>query len=343
MAEFSENLQVLAARAWEELSCCQWCEHRCGANRLARPAGRCGLGSRSYIYKSFLSFSEPLELLPARMIYFSGCNLRCRFCIQAPQSFKVGAGQLVDGAQLARGFCQDSLAGGSIGLVGGEPSLHLHTILKALLECRNAGQPMPALALHTNMYMTPRVLEMLDGLLAWYVVDFKYGNDGCASRIGGARRYMEVLTRNLLQARNQARLLIRHLLLPGHVECCLRPLAQWMASNLPGVPLRLGDSYVPGWASRGQLARAVSAQELQAARALLARLGIPAAQENCAGGTIGALSETLEELSVTIGSDGRVFLHDLPGDLLEAAAAAFPDDQVLRRLWAITKPVKGHQ
>ena len=37
------------------------------------------------------------------------------------------------------------------------------------------------------------------------------------------------------------------LLLPGHRECCLRPLLAWMQRWLPQVPLSLRAGYLPCW------------------------------------------------------------------------------------------------
>jgi putative pyruvate formate lyase activating enzyme len=58
---------------------------------------------------------------------------------------------------------------------------------------------------------------------------------------------MPILTRNLLQTAREARLIVRHLLLPGHFECCYRPIVEWMSENLPTVPLRVMTGYLPRW------------------------------------------------------------------------------------------------
>ena len=50
---------------------------------------------------------------------------------------------------------------------------------------------------------------------------------------------------------------MRHLLLPGHLACCYRPIAQWMAANLPDVPFSLREGYLPSWRAKhfGDLAK----------------------------------------------------------------------------------------
>jgi len=38
---------------------------------------------------------------------------------------------------------------------------------------------------------------------------------------------------------------IRHLIMPEHVECCTRPVLEWIAENIPGVPVNVMDQYHP--------------------------------------------------------------------------------------------------
>ena len=40
-------------------------------------------------------------------------------------------------------------------------------------------------------------------------------------------------------------MIVRHLLLPGHMECCLVPILLWLSEAMPGVKLNLMDQYIP--------------------------------------------------------------------------------------------------
>jgi uncharacterized Fe-S radical SAM superfamily protein PflX len=42
-------------------------------------------------------------------------------------------------------------------------------------------------------------------------------------------------------------LIVRHLLMPGHVDCCWRPVAEWLAAELPGVKVNLRSGFWPAW------------------------------------------------------------------------------------------------
>jgi putative pyruvate formate lyase activating enzyme len=225
------------------LKSCDLCEIRCGANRLAHEPSPCGLGAETYCFKRYVSFTEEVELVPALRVYLGGCNFRCRFCNTAPDCFRAQLGERVDPVGLAS-QCQAAVRAGvrTINVLGGEPSLHLH----AILEVAAAAPGLP-LVLNTNAYMTPKVLDLLAGLIHEYLVDFKFGNDECARRLAGVSRYLEVVTRNLGILRETESFRIRHLLMPGHLDCCFRRVVDWLSENLPGTRFRLLTSYVPGW------------------------------------------------------------------------------------------------
>jgi putative pyruvate formate lyase activating enzyme len=113
---------------------------------------------------------------------------------------------------------------------------------------------------------------LLDDIVDVYVADLKFGNDACARQIAGVERYMPIVTRNLLRATQGTRLIVRHLLLPGHLACCYRPVIDWMRRHLPATPLRIMTGYLPRWQAvrhpglASPLARGVGAQAVAIAR-----------------------------------------------------------------------------
>jgi putative pyruvate formate lyase activating enzyme len=130
--------------------------------------------------------------------------------------------------------------------VGGEPTIHIPAVLDVMSQCPN----LPPVVWKSDFYFTPQALDLLDGAVDVYVADFKFGNDNCARKLAGIDDYVEVITRNLLLTSTRARLIVRHLLLPGHEECCYRPIVDWMAQNLPKTPFSLRDGYLPSWRAR---------------------------------------------------------------------------------------------
>lgn len=255
------------------LTSCELCERRCGVNRRAGAPAPCRLGTETYCSKRYLSFTEEPELVPAVRVYLGGCNLRCRFCNTAPDCYRPRLGERVEPDRLASELRAAVDAGAkTVNLLGGEPSLHVHTILRIAA----AGPALP-LVLNTNAYMTPEALDLLDGVICVYLVDFKFGNNECARRLAGVSRYWEAVTRNLNLLTGRVSLRIRHLLIPGHLNCCFRPVVDWLSENCPAVPFRLMTSYVPGWraSSDNILGRLNAHDDVRAAAAYVAARELP--------------------------------------------------------------------
>jgi len=109
----------------------------------------------------------------------------------------------------------------------------------------------------------PAAFELLRDVVDVYVADFKFGNDACARRLAKVDRYVGTVTRNLKIAAAQGDLIVRHLLLPGHFECCYRSIVAHLASELPNVKFSIRTGYLPRWqASRyEELARTIERDE----------------------------------------------------------------------------------
>ena len=207
---------------------------------------------------------DELPFAPAFAISLSGCDLRCDFCITGRQSWDARAGEILAPKEVAAS-ARAALGQGarSIMILGGEPTIHLPSVLELVAELPEDS----VLVWKTNGHATQRARDFLDGLFNYWLVDFKFGNDRCAERLARVGRYLGVVTENLRWASAHSQLVIRHLLMPGHLECCWRPVASWVRLNLPKTAVSLRDGFWPGWRSkrhpelaegrnRGDLARA---------------------------------------------------------------------------------------
>jgi len=124
------------------------------------------------------------------------------------------------------------------------------------------------LVLKTNAYGSASSRALLHGLFNVWCVDYKFGSDACADRLAQIPHYNRVVRENLVWAAGQGDLIVRHLLMPGHVECCWRPVAEWLAADLPGVKVSLRTGFWPAWQSRRhtELRRTVSLAEIEQAQ-----------------------------------------------------------------------------
>jgi putative pyruvate formate lyase activating enzyme len=79
-----------------------------------------------------------------------------------------------------------------------------------------------------------------------WLPDFKFGPGRCAIALARTPRYWESVTENLLLLRGWGEdFTIRHLVMPGHVECCTRPVLEWVAREMPAAPVNIMDQYRP--------------------------------------------------------------------------------------------------
>jgi putative pyruvate formate lyase activating enzyme len=252
---------------------CNLCEHRCGVDRASGERGPCKAGPVARVYKHRLEFGEEWELVPSHLFYLSGCDLRCAFCVAEANAFDPRRGRV-----LSREFFVDAMQRGrqagarTLQWVGGEPTIHLPAILEAMEGCDD----LPPVVWKSDFYGTTEAFALLDGVVNVYLADFKFGNDACARRIAGVSTYLAVITRNLIQAAKQGDLIVRHLLLPGHFECCYRPIVDWISDHLPSVKFSIRDSYLPRWRASQypELGRVLAPGEGDRARELALGTGL---------------------------------------------------------------------
>lgn len=214
------------------LKSCHFCERWCGVDRTAGKVGVCGVGERSRIASEFMHHGEEPELVPSYTIFFNGCTFHCQFCQNWDISQYPDSGVEVSPPTLAKlieGARKDGAR--NVNFVGGEPTPNLHTILEALNECKVS---IPSI-FNSNMYCSMEAMRLLFSITDVYLTDFKYGNDKCALRYSKVPNYFKVVARNHRLAFADAELIIRHLVLPANLECCTRPVLEWIVDNLGGM------------------------------------------------------------------------------------------------------------
>lgn len=245
---------------------CNLCEHRCGADRSSAPAGRCHASPIARCFAALTEYAEEDFLSPAFALSLSGCNFRCAFCITGRDSQDAAQGSEADPRRLA-GRAHEAVSAGakSVFVLGGEPTI----FLPWLEEFASCLKPCTApLVLKTNLWVTPETLERCLDVFDVIVADFKFGSDACSIRLGGPSPYVPILERNLMACAARRRTVVRHLVMPGHVDCCTRPVVRFVDAHR-NLELSLRDHFVPAWHSdRAGLGRTTSIEESSAIEAL---------------------------------------------------------------------------
>lgn len=225
------------------ITSCIQCERRCKTNRTLHP-GVCKT-QETHIASEFLHPGEERVLVPSHTIFFSGCPLNCDFC-QNWDISQTTTGTTITPTSLAACITQRVRQGArNVNWVGGDPTPNLPYILDVLSHLTiNIPQ-----IWNSNMYCSIETMRLLTGIIDLYLTDFKFGNDRCAERLAHIDNYVAIVQRNHFLAAQTGDVLIRHLVLPNHSDCCSRPILDWLASNLPNAVVNLMSQYHPEYRS----------------------------------------------------------------------------------------------
>ena len=252
---------------------CRLCPRECGVNRAAGETGFCGCPATALVAKTMRHMWEEPVLAGSGgsgALFFGGCTLGCKYCQNAAISGGP-AGKPTDSAGLRRIF-EDLIAQGAENIDLVTPTHFLPTILPAL----EPKLPVPVVC-NCGGYERVETLRELEGKIDIYLPDFKYADSALAADLSGAPDYFpraqdairEMVRQTGAPQRQGDKLLrgtvIRHLILPGHVDNSLRVL-DWIGETFaPGqVLVSLMRQYTPMGNLPAPFDRRVTEEEYQA-------------------------------------------------------------------------------
>ena len=129
--------------------------------------------------------------------------------------------------------------------IGGEPSLELPFVVETSWKLKDFLPDCPPVYLNTNGYFNPDLFDCMDGAIDGFVFDLKTCAD-CALNLCSASDYWNIVTNNISTALSQfdaQKIIIRHLVVPGHVECCTKAVIDWCRRNAPQATFNLMTTY----------------------------------------------------------------------------------------------------
>ena len=264
---------------------CNLCPRRCGAERMPDKAGGvCAMPTWPVAARAMLHQWEESCLVGehgAGAVFFSGCNLRCKFCQNGVIS-QEGYGKPITPRRLREIF-EELVEQGAACLDLVTPTHFTDAVLEALGEER---WPVPVVW-NCGGYESVETLKRLENRVQVYLPDLKYALTEPAKAYSGAADYPETAKAAILEMFRQtgpyrmengqlrSGVLIRHLVLPGELENT-KAVIDWVAETFrPGeVLFSLMSQYTPQPGAEGKLARRVTKAEYRAAERYMADCGI---------------------------------------------------------------------
>jgi len=275
-------LHLCRELAYRMLAHCNFCRFDCQVDRTqGTHFGTCRLGADSRVSTYFHHFGEELVYrgtAGSGTIFFTSCNMRCAFCQNGDISTDKDNGRVVSPRTLATMAWLLRMEGcHNINWVGGDPTIHLHTIIDAislLEDLKPTGADLAAalpgkadyhfgfhidprfaqyigafnapMLWNSNFFMTAPAMKLLRLLMDVWLPDFKFGPERCAPLLSKTPFYWETVTENLTLIHDWGEdFTIRHLVMPNHVECCTAPVLKWVAQHMPDAPVNIMDQYHP--------------------------------------------------------------------------------------------------
>ena len=252
---------------------CRLCPRACGAARSRGELGFCRCPDRALVAKAMLhKWEEPVLAGQggSGAVFFGGCTLGCRYCQNAAIS-RGDVGKAMDREELRQLF-ESLIAQGAENIDLVTPTQYLPTILPALTPKLSVP-----VVYNSGGYERPEVLEALAGAVDIFLPDMKYADSALAQALSGAKDYFPVAAaaiRKMAEITGPVEFsgekvkkgtIIRHLILPGHIENSLKVL-DWIGETFaPGqVLVSLMRQYTPMPGLQPPFDRQITQQEYEA-------------------------------------------------------------------------------
>lgn len=263
---------------------CRLCPRQCSTDRLEGHAGVCGETAELRIASWGPHMGEEPCFSGTRgsgAIFFSGCACHCFFCQNWQISTAHGKGQIVSAEAFHR-LALDLVERGVHNLNFVTPD-HFWPHIEALCARLRADGVVIPFLFNSSGYQLPAMISRYASQMDIFLPDFKFADPIVARAVMRDERYPEIAIEalRLMIAEKgfldpfdptginlaQRGVLVRHLVLPGHIENTLRVLDLLREEFGRWLPLSLMSQYtpVPAAQQRPPFDRTLTAQEYQTA------------------------------------------------------------------------------
>ncbi len=238
---------------------CRLCPRECNADRDNGEKGYCGETTQIRAARAALHmWEEPCisGVTGSGTVFFTGCPLKCIFCQNAPLASSE-TGKAVSTERLSEIFLTLQAQNAcNINLV--TPTHFVPQIADALRLARANGLSIP-IVYNTGGYEKPETLRLFEGLVDIYLPDLKYVSSRLSTRYSHAPNYFSAACAALAEMFRQVGkpvfskdgslllrgVIVRHLLLPGHLADSKRVVKYLYETYGNDVYLSLMNQYTP--------------------------------------------------------------------------------------------------
>lgn len=241
-----------------ELEKCNLCPRKCGINRTKGEVGICRNGVLPKVAKIQLhNYEEPCisGSTGSGTIFFSGCNLMCKFC----QNYKISQenkGKEMQIEELALKMIElQNQGANNINLV--TAFSFIPQIVDAVKIAKSQGLNIP-IVYNTSGYESVESLKMLNGIVDIYLPDLKYFYNDLGEKLSNVKDYFEIATIAIKEMLEQIKkteydengmmkkgIIIRHLVLPNHIQNT-KQILKWIKNNIKdNIPISVMAQYFP--------------------------------------------------------------------------------------------------
>lgn len=270
---------------------CRLCPRECGVDRTGGKVGICRQTATCRISSAGPHFGEEPSFTGTQgsgTLFFSGCSCRCFFC----QNYQISAGGMgweVEPDELLHTV--RSLAGSGVHNLNFVTPDHFWPHIQYLCrELKKEGLSIPTI-FNCSGYERADLVEEYAASIDIFMPDFKFAQPRLAQECMGDSMYPEVALkalRKMVELKGfldpwdptgiqpaQRGVLVRHLILPDHVENSLEVLRLLRAEFGKLLPISVMSQFhpVPECAEKKYLCRAISREEHEKVRDLVCELG----------------------------------------------------------------------
>lgn len=242
----------------KQMRFCTLCPRSCGVNRLDGQFGFCREDARIFVARAALHMWEEPCISGEEgsgAVFFSGCNLGCIFC-QNREISGGRAGKEITVSRLAEIFLElQEKRANNINLV--TAAHYVPQTAEALALAKSQGLRIPVVY-NSSGYEKAEALKMLEDLVDIYLPDFKYMDEKIAEEYAHAADYPEIAKEAIREMVRQIRtpvfdergimqrgVIVRHLMLPGHLADSKRIIRYLYETYGDTVFLSMMNQYTP--------------------------------------------------------------------------------------------------